>query len=127
MVGQIEMDGRNRYLAGNDGMDIGTWITQGALDNRCDSAGCDTINVTYTNTIAPILQTYCLGCHSGPNPSYSINLSTYNGVVGVAESNRLMGALRQETGFFAMPKNASKLSDCQIAQFQKWINTNEPF
>jgi hypothetical protein len=105
---------------------IATWITQGALDSKCDSLGCDTLNVTYTAIIQPILQLYCIGCHSGSNPQYSINLSTYQAVVGVANSGRLMGALRWETGFFPMPKNGNQLASCQINQFQKWMDAGMP-
>ena len=105
---------------------IGTWISQGALDNKCDSLGCDTLNVTYSNTIQPIIQLYCIGCHSGQNPQYSINLSTYQGVVAVANSGRLLGAIRWETGFFPMPKNGNQLPACQINQFQIWIDTGMP-
>jgi hypothetical protein len=105
---------------------IEKWINQGALDNRCDSIGCDTLSVTYTATIQPVLQLYCTGCHSGPSPSYSLNLSTYQGIVAVANSGRLMGSLRWENGFFPMPKNGNQLSSCHIAQFQKWIDTGMP-
>jgi hypothetical protein len=105
---------------------IEKWINQGALNSRCDSVGCDTVNVTYASVIQPLLALYCTGCHSGPNPSYSINLTTYQGIVAVANSGRLMGALRWENGFFPMPKNGNQLSTCHITQFQVWINTGMP-
>jgi hypothetical protein len=105
---------------------ISKWIMQGALNNKCDSAGCDTIHPTYSLTIGPVIQTYCLGCHSAPNPAGSINLSTYDAVKSVAAGGRLMGAIRQLPGFFAMPKNGDPLSTCQIAEFQKWIDLTYP-
>ncbi|MFN8180738.1 MAG: c-type cytochrome domain-containing protein [Bacteroidia bacterium] len=45
-----------------------TWIAQGAQNNVCNSANCDTSAVTYANTIAPLMQNKCVGCHSGSNP-----------------------------------------------------------
>jgi hypothetical protein len=105
---------------------ISTWITQGAFNNKCDSAGCDTITPTYALTIQPIIQTYCLGCHSDPQPAGSINLSTYDAVKAVAGGTRLMGAIRQEPGYFAMPKTGDPLSTCQVAEFQKWIDLTYP-
>jgi hypothetical protein len=36
-----------------------------------------------------------------------------------------MGAIRQENGFFPMPKGG-QLSPCDIAIFQKWINLGMP-
>jgi hypothetical protein len=102
------------------------WIKQGGFNNQCDSTGCDSTNVTYTLTINPIVQAWCIGCHSGSNPDNGLSLDTYENVVACANSNRLMGALRQETNYFAMPKGGAKLSSCEIALFQKWINNGTP-
>ncbi len=101
------------------------WIKQGAYNNRCDSAGCDSTNVTYTLSISPIIQSWCLGCHSGAAPSHGLSLETYADVVACANSNRLMGAIRKETGYSAMPVGGT-LSPCEIALFQKWINLGKP-
>jgi hypothetical protein len=102
------------------------WISQGAFNNRCDSIVCDSANVTYTISIQPILQTWCLGCHSGSNPSNGLSLTTYDETVACANSGRLMGALRHEQGYFAMPKGGYTLSPCEIDLFQKWINIGKP-
>ena len=102
------------------------WIKQGGYNNKCDSAGCDSVNVTYTASINPILQTWCTGCHSGSNPANGLSLDTYDNAKACAQSNRLMGAIRQETGYKAMPNGGAKLSPCEIALFQKWINLGEP-
>jgi hypothetical protein len=102
------------------------WIAQGAYNNHCDSAGCDSTNVTYTNSIAPIIQAWCLGCHSGSNPANGLSLETYDQVVACANSGRLMGAILQESGYYPMPKGGNKLSQCEINLFQKWINTGKP-
>jgi hypothetical protein len=101
------------------------WIKQGAYNNKCDSSGCDSTNVTFTRSINPIIQSWCIGCHSGSNPSGGISLETYADVVACANSNRLMGALRHETGYSAMPKGG-QLTPCEIALFQKWIDLGKP-
>jgi hypothetical protein len=102
------------------------WIAQGAYNNKCDSAGCDSSNVTYTSSIKPIVSSWCIGCHGGSNPANGLSLETYSEVVACANSNRLMGALRHETGYYAMPKGGEMLSTCEINLFQKWINLGEP-
>jgi len=102
------------------------WIKQGAYDNGCDSAGCDSTNVTYTKSIQPIINMWCLSCHSGSNPSNGLSLETYDQVVACANSGRLMGALRHELGYFAMPQGGTSLSTCEINLFQKWINIGKP-
>jgi mono/diheme cytochrome c family protein len=102
------------------------WIAQGAYNNKCDSAGCDSANVTYTASINPIVSSWCIGCHGGSNPSNGLSLETYSDVVACAKSNRLMGSLRHETGYYAMPKGGEMLSICEINLFQKWIDLGEP-
>jgi hypothetical protein len=102
------------------------WIKQGAYNNRCDSAGCDSTNVTYTTTINPIMQAWCTGCHSGSNPSNGLRLDNYNDVVASANSGRLMGAIRHEAGYKPMPNGGGMLSSCEIALIQKWINLGKP-
>jgi hypothetical protein len=102
------------------------WIKQGGYNNRCDSTGCDSTNVTYTHSIDPILQAWCVGCHSGSNPSNGLSLDTYDNAKACAESGRLMGAIRHETGYKEMPNGGAMLSPCEIDLFQKWINLGEP-
>ncbi len=102
------------------------WIKQGGYNNRCDSTGCDSTTVTYTASINPIVQNWCVGCHGGSNPSNGLSLETYDQVVACARGGRLMGSLRHETGYSPMPKNLGMLSPCQIDLFQKWINLGEP-
>lgn len=85
---------------------------------------CDTSSVTYSGTIQPILTASCIGCHSAGNTSGGYALDTHAGVS--AASGRLLGAIKHSTGFSAMPQNAGKLGDCQIAQIEKWLNSGAP-
>jgi hypothetical protein len=89
--------------------------------------GCDTINVTFTKNISPILGTYCMGCHSNanaPGSGNNIRLETYDDAR--ANSARMYTAVAH-LGPNPMPKNAGKLSDCVIRQFAIWNTTNTPF
>lgn len=115
----------NSHLDVNQEGLIYYWILQGALNNKCEAAGCDSSHVTYDSTINVIVQTWCTTCHGGSNPSYNLSLTTYDQVKASVNSGRLMGAIRQETGFYPMPKG-SQLSPCDIALFQKWINLGMP-
>lgn len=102
------------------------WILQGAKNNSCTNTECDTINVTYALTIRPIIQNSCLGCHSGASPSGGIRLETHSDVVAVVNNGKLLGAIRHEQGYSAMPKNGAKLNDCYIKQIEKWIKNGAP-
>jgi hypothetical protein len=88
--------------------------------------GCDTVNVTFSGTIKPILQNNCVGCHSGPGAPNGVNLTTYNGAKAVALNGKLSGVVRHAPGFPAMPKGGAKLSDCKVAQIVAWINRGAP-
>lgn len=104
---------------------IQTWIAQGAQNLNCDG-GCDTSNVTFNAVIKPIIQNKCQGCHQGTSPGGGVNLSTYLGVQGSAIDGSLLGTIQHLTGWSAMPKNTSKLPDCDIAKIRIWVNAGAP-
>lgn len=88
----------------------------------------DTIgNITFNNKIAALITTYCgsnsNACHRSGSSSSSISLDDYDDVKEAVTDNNLMATIKHENGYSAMPKGAAKLSDCQIAVFQKWVNT----
>lgn len=105
---------------------IGRWINEGARNTSNCNVNCDSAQFKFGANITPILSTYCLGCHSGASPSAGIDLGTYTNVKNMALSGRLVAAVSHAPGYAAMPKNASKLSDCQIAQIRKWVDAGAP-
>ncbi|HEX8427757.1 hypothetical protein [Hymenobacter sp.] len=82
---------------------------------------CNTANVTYALTVAPLLQKNCTSCHNSNFAGGRINLSTYDQVRTVALSGRLMGSVDHEAGYSPMPKGGTKLDDCDISQLRKWV------
>ncbi len=104
---------------------INIWILQGAKHTTC-TIECDTINVTFSGSISPINETYCKGCHSGSKPSGGITLTDYNSIKAAIEGGKYVGAIKQLTGYKAMPKGGSKLPACNIVQITKWINQGMP-
>jgi len=99
---------------------IGKWIGYGALNENCGEV-CDTINpVTFSATIWPVIQTSCLGCHSGTSPSGNILLASYSNIASQASNGALLNSLKG-SGVPQMPVGSS-LSACRIRQFQIWIN-----
>jgi cytochrome c5 len=87
---------------------------------------CDTINVTFTNTIRPILTANCFSCHSGSNAGSfgaGINLEAYESLLATVNSGRLTGAIMHSPGFSAMPLDGTKLDDCSINKIRAWINS----
>jgi uncharacterized membrane protein len=105
---------------------ISKWIGQGAKNNSCIESGCDTTNVTYSTSIKPMIQNNCQGCHSGAAPGGGIDLSTYAGVKAIADNGNFFGTISFLQGYSAMPKNGSKMTDCQINMVKIWINQGAP-
>lgn len=105
---------------------IETWIMQGAQNNSCLSAGCDTLNVTYSGTIVPLVQQRCQGCHSGASPQGGLNLTSWNVLNALANDGRLAGSVDHAPGAIPMPPSGPKLPDCNIRQFMIWIDSGAP-
>jgi len=86
---------------------------------------CDLDNVTFSATIAPLLQANCYACHSNTNAASSgegIRLQNYADVQVLAKNGKLMGAVKHASGFSAMPKGGNKFSNCDIGKLQKWVD-----
>lgn len=88
--------------------------------------GCDTNAMSYLQDIAPVFSQYCNVCHSSAAQMGSVVLDNYNDVMVEVENGRLMGAVKQESGYSPMPQGGGKLDDCTIAKMSAWINQGAP-
>lgn len=87
---------------------------------------CDTTAITYSTDVLPIITTYCntgSSCHSSGSTS-GYDFSTYAGLNDVANVDLLLNDINgtPSTGHSAMPKNSTKLSDCNINKITRWVN-----
>ncbi|MEQ8908533.1 MAG: hypothetical protein RIC95_05045 [Vicingaceae bacterium] len=103
---------------------IRKWIEQGALNNTCDN--CDTTNVTFSLNVKPIIDANCKGCHNGSNPQTNVLLTNYSEIESRASLGELVGAIKHESGYVAMPLNQAKLDQCLISQIEIWVNDGAP-
>ncbi len=95
------------------------WILQGAKNNACND--CDSTVFSYSGAVAPLMNTYCKGCHNPTSLGGGIDVSTFANVKSIALNGKLMGSITHAAGFIAMPQGSTKLSDCKIEQLRKWI------
>jgi hypothetical protein len=95
------------------------WISEGATQRNCINT-CDTNNVTYTQHVAPLVQTYCVGCHNGSSGSGGVNLNSYAAVKNETQNGKLICSVLQSAGCSPMPKSGPKLSFCDIRKFELW-------
>lgn len=82
---------------------------------------CDTTNVSYAQTVLPVLTNNCISCHSGAGASAGVRLDSYSAVAAAAASGRLLGSIKHQSGFSAMPQGAPQLPDCSINQIEAWV------
>jgi cytochrome c5 len=69
----------------------------------------------------------CNVCHAtGSTAGGGIVLDTHAGTSSVAQSGRLIGAVRHESGYSAMPKNGNQLDDCSILKLEIWVSEGSP-
>jgi len=97
-------------------------------DKLYPKINCDTTNITYSSTVISILQNgACLSCHGGTaSAGGNIILDTYDGLKAYAQNGHLMGSLKQEAGFSAMPLGGNKLNSCDINKLTAWISAGFP-
>lgn len=85
---------------------------------------CDTSDISFTETIYPILYHNCLPCHGNDvaaSLGSNIRLENYDDLVLRAQDGSLIGAITHSNGYTPMPKDAAQLSDCNIKRIKKWI------
>jgi hypothetical protein len=87
---------------------------------------CDTIGIiSYSSRVLPIIQGYCISCHSSSMASGGIVMGTYSNDKSLAINGKLMGSITHASGFVPMPQGG-KLSNCNIALIKKWIDEGTP-
>lgn len=99
---------------------IRRWIAEGAKNTTNCGSLCDSNSFTYAANIKPLADKYCKGCHSTSSAQKGIILDTYDGLRNATLNGKLLDAINHRTGAVAMPYNVTKLSDCEIRQFEKW-------
>lgn len=90
------------------------------LNNNCDTA----IAPTYSGKVTEIIANNCLSCH-GTGLGNQYVLDNYAGVAAVAASGQLVGAVKRQAGFQAMPA-AAPLENCQVVLLRKWVDAGYP-
>jgi hypothetical protein len=100
------------------------WINQGATNKICID-DCDTSSVKYSTHIAPLINTYCKGCHQTSSQGGGIVLENSSQVQNQIVNGKLLCSIKW-SGCSNMPKSGSKFSNCNIRKFEIWQNTGFP-
>ena len=90
---------------------------------------CDTTNVKYSVQVKSILSLNCYTCHAAAVSTSiggGIVLDNYTALSFWSTNGILLDNIMQGPGSNPMPKNAAKLSNCDIAKIRAWINSGSP-
>jgi hypothetical protein len=93
--------------------------------------------VSYQAHILPILREQCYSCHSADKykteTSSTLNMEDFASLKyyatpanGRDNVSYLIGNIRHAPGFQPMPKDGQKLSACEIALIQAWVDAGAP-
>ncbi len=84
-------------------------------------------NISYSKDIAPIIEQKCFMCHAPDvykKKASRVKIYDYKSLVSVAKDGRLLGAIKHEPGFIAMPyRKNEKIDNCSIALIEAWVTS----
>jgi hypothetical protein len=84
-------------------------------------SACDTTNVTYSGTIAPLMASNCNSCHSASTGN-GVNTSDYTNLKLIVTNGKLVKSVNWTAGAIQMPLGGQKLPSCTLAKINKWVN-----
>lgn len=86
------------------------------------TTSCDTVDMSYSQDILPIIRDNCYSCHSQSANFGNVTLEGYNVLNTYVSNKGLLGTIRHEPGFSPMPQNRAMLIECQIEKIEAWID-----
>jgi hypothetical protein len=87
---------------------------------------CDTTNITYSGTVAPILEINCNTCHNSVNQQGGIITDNYDDLQTVINNGSFRGAINHLDGYSPMPQGGEKLNECDLTQINFWLDNGAP-
>lgn len=90
------------------------------------NANCELGDVKYSVQVVSILQQNCYACHSNGSNLGNLLLDSYTTARSAAINGSLMGSVKHQAGYSAMPQAAGKLQDCDIQALQTWVDAGTP-
>ena len=87
---------------------------------------CDTTNVTFSASVAPLLSNSCYSCHSNNTAaSFGANIKVENYADVSANATAIAGSIKHTGSYSPMPKGGGTLSDCSIKKVDIWIRNGK--
>jgi len=86
------------------------------------ASNCDTLNISFSQDIEPILINTCYTCHGSGIGLGGVTLEGFSNLQNYIADGSLLGSIEHSSGFTAMPSGGNKLGACSINKFRAWIN-----
>ena len=125
-IKNLEMKSIRHIILFIAGFLIAAGCTYNNEEDLYPETACDTLHITFSQTIHPIFQQNCMECHNAELASGGHDFTTYTGVVDAINEGHLLGAIRHEDGFIWMPLDRDQLPACPISQIEAWVNQGMP-
>lgn len=87
---------------------------------------CDTLNVTYRGTIAPLLAQHCQRCHGPTRAESGVVVTAHHDVQTLGRTGQLLGVIQHKPGYPAMPDDEPMLPACDINKVKIWVRAGMP-
>jgi hypothetical protein len=95
-------------------------VEENSEDNPVD---CTEVETYYTENVAPILESNCTGCHSGPTPTAGLSLDSYLNVRAAIKTGDVLDRVNRNSGDGGfMPNGGTKLSDANLEILQTFFD-----
>lgn len=97
---------------------------KGSQDVLSGGTTCDTVAMSYSTNVVPILQENCYTCHGNGNTAGSggILLEGYSNLKVYATNGQLVGNVTHAPGYVPMPYGLPKLPNCEVNTIVDWVN-----
>jgi S-formylglutathione hydrolase FrmB len=93
---------------------------------KLTTGNCDTLNVTFSTNVNPVMTQHCLSCHNTAGASGGISLDGYANIKSAAANPKFLSSMKHESGASPMPKSMPKLDACLISKIERWILNGMP-
>jgi mono/diheme cytochrome c family protein len=80
---------------------------------------CDSTTGTYSTEVKPLMDNFCVSCHSTAVKNGGIALDSHAEVS--ANATKVLATLDHQAGVSQMPKGSPKLDECEIKKVRIWI------
>lgn len=87
-------------------------------------SGCDTVAVSYTTDIKPVIDSRCISCHGSNFPSGNLSLTNHAQVAGSA--GIIIDRINRSAGDPLLMPQGNKLDACSIDKIEAWANQGAP-